>query len=67
MKKNKDIITLCFICLATSLFTIDMGIVTGYDNTTIAPMMIIKKNNFFIMPGVENKTIGLVLGYEYVF
>ena len=26
--KNKKIITLCFICLATSLFTIDMGIIT---------------------------------------
>ncbi len=28
MIKNKNIITLCFICLATSLFTIDMGIIT---------------------------------------
>ena len=29
--------------------------------------LIIKKNNFFIMPGVENKTIGLVFGYEHIF
>ena len=28
MEKKKNIITLCFICLATSLFTIDMGIIT---------------------------------------
>ena len=49
-----------------SKFTIDMGIVTGYENK-IAPMVIIKKNNFFIMPGAENKTIGLVVGYEHVF
>ena len=28
MEKKKKIITLCFICLATSLFTIDMGIIT---------------------------------------
>lgn len=48
-------------------FTVDMGIVTGYDNATILPMIVIKKDNFFIMPGAENKTIGLVLGYEHVF
>jgi len=47
-------------------FIVDIGIVTGYENK-IAPMVIIKKNNFFIMPGVENKTIGLVFGYEYLF
>jgi DHA2 family multidrug resistance protein len=28
MYKQKKILTLCFICLATSLFTIDMGIIT---------------------------------------
>ena len=28
MENKKNIITLCFICLATSLFTIDMGIIT---------------------------------------
>ena len=50
-----------------SKFTIDMGIVTGYDNAIISPMIVIKKDNFFIMPGIENKTIGLVLGYEHVF
>ena len=48
-------------------FTVDIGIVTGYYGVKIAPMVIIKKNNFFIMPGVENKTIGLVFGYEHVF
>ena len=48
-------------------FTLDIGIVSGYQNNKIAPMVIIKKNNFFIMPGVENKTIGLVFGYEYLF
>ena len=48
-------------------FTLDIGIVSGYPNNKIAPMVIMKKNNFFIMPGVENKTIGLVLGYEYLF
>ena len=47
-------------------FIVDIGIVTGYENK-IAPMVIIKKNNFFIMPGTENKTIGLVVGYEHVF
>ena len=48
-------------------FTLDIGIVSGYQNNKIAPMVTIKKNNFFIMPGVENKTIGLVVGYEYLF
>ena len=47
--------------------TRDKILVTGYQNNKIAPMVIIKKNNFFIMPGVENKTIGLVFGYEYLF
>ena len=28
MKLNKNILSLCFICLATSLFTIDMGIIS---------------------------------------
>lgn len=28
MEKKQNILTLCFICLATSLFTIDMGIIT---------------------------------------
>ena len=48
-------------------FTLDIGIVSGYQNNKIAPMVTIKKNNFFIMPGVENKTIGLVFGYEHIF
>ena len=45
---------------------IEYGLVTGYTGTPIAPMLRVKKDNFFIAPAYEvTGNIGIVLGLEF--
>lgn len=45
---------------------IEYGLVTGYTGTPIAPMLRIKKDNFFIAPAYEVEgNVGVVVGFEF--
>ena len=45
---------------------IEYGIVTGYSGSNIAPMLRIKKDNFFIAPAYEvTGNFGVVIGLEF--
>jgi hypothetical protein len=45
---------------------IEYGLVTGYTGSNIAPMLRIKKDNFFIAPAYEVEgNIGIVVGFEF--
>jgi len=43
---------------------VEFGFVTGYSNSDVIPMTRLNHNNFFIMPAMENNSMGLVLGYQ---
>ena len=46
---------------------LEIGLVTGYSGAKIAPMLRIKKGNWFISPAYETKgnNVGIVFGYEF--
>ena len=45
---------------------IEYGLVTGYTGSNIAPMLRIKKDNFFIAPAYEVEgNVGVVVGFEF--
>ena len=45
--------------------TIEYGLVTGYSGSDIAPMIRLKKDNFFVAPAYEvTGNIGIVIGVE---
>ena len=45
---------------------IEYGLVTGYTGYDIAPMLRIKKDNFFIAPAYETTgNVGFIIGLEY--
>ena len=45
---------------------IEYGLVTGYTGIPIAPMLRIKKDNFFIAPAYEvTGNVGVVVGLEF--
>jgi len=45
---------------------IEYGLVTGYTGAPIAPMLRVKKNNFFIVSAYEvTRNVGVVIGLEY--
>ena len=44
----------------------ELGLVTGYTNNDIVPMIRYKKNNFFIAPAYENNGLsGIIAGLEF--
>ena len=47
---------------------LEVGLVTGYSGATIAPLLRIIKDNWFITPAYEiapYKNMGLTIGYEF--
>ena len=45
---------------------IEYGLVTGYTGAPIAPMLRVKKDNFFIAPAYEvTGNVGVVIGLEF--
>ena len=45
---------------------IEYGLVTGYTGSNIAPMIRVKKDNFFISPAYEIEgNVGIVIGLEF--
>ena len=44
-----------------------VGLVTGYSGIDIAPMIRVKKGNWFISPAYEtpSNNVGVVFGYEF--
>ena len=45
---------------------IDVGLVTGYSGFKIAPMIRLKKDNWFITPTYETQgNVGFIIGYEF--
>ena len=45
---------------------LEIGLVTGYTNSKIIPMIRYKKNNLFISPALEDgNNYGIVLGLEF--
>ena len=45
---------------------LEVGLVTGYSGADIAPMLRVKKENWFIAPAYETTgNVGLVFGYEF--
>ena len=47
--------------------TLETGLVSGYSEAKVVPMIKANYNNFFASPGYANNTAGLVLGYEVKF
>ena len=48
--------------------TIEYGLVTGYSGSDIAPMIRLKKDNFFVSPAYEvTGNVGFVAGLEFEF
>ena len=47
--------------------TVETGLVSGYSQAKIVPMIKANYNNFFAAPGYANSDAGLVLGYEAKF
>ena len=47
--------------------TLEAGLVSGYSEAKIVPMIKANYNSFFAAPGYANNTAGLVLGYEVKF
>ncbi len=44
---------------------IEVGMITGYTDYKITPMIRWKKDNWFVMPGIENgRQVGIVFGLE---
>jgi hypothetical protein len=53
-------------CTLDNTIEIEYGLVTGYTGSNIAPMLRIKKDNFFIAPAYEVEgNIGIVVGFEF--
>ena len=48
---------------------LEVGLVTGYSGADIAPMLRVKKGNWFISPAYEimGNNVGIVFGYEFKF
>ena len=46
---------------------LEVGLVTGYSGADIAPMLLVKKGNWFMSPAYEttSNNVGLVFGYEF--
>ena len=46
---------------------LEVGLVTGYSGIDIAPMIRVKKGNWFISPAYEtpSNNVGVVFGYEF--
>ena len=46
---------------------LEVGLVTGYSGADIAPMLRVKKGNWFMSPTYEttSNNVGLVFGYEF--
>ena len=48
------------------LLKLEYGIVSGYSENNILPMIRFKKDTFFIAPAYERTgNVGVVLGWEY--
>ena len=49
--------------------TVELGAVTGYSATPLAPFVRVKKGNWWVAPGyeVDSKRVGIVVGYEITF
>jgi len=48
-------------------FGIEGGLVTGYPQAEVVPMIRGTYKNFFIAPAVEHSKVGTVIGYEIKF
>jgi len=48
---------------------VEVGLVTGYSGAKIAPMLRVKKGNWFMSPTYEtmSNNVGVVFGYEFRF
>ena len=46
---------------------LEVGLVTGYSGADIAPMLRVKRGNWFMSPAYEttSNNVGLVFGYEF--
>ena len=46
---------------------LEVGLVTGYSGADIAPMLRVKRGNWFMSPTYEttSNNVGLVFGYEF--
>ena len=46
---------------------LEVGLVTGYSGADIAPMLRVKKGNWFMSPTYEttSNNVGIVFGYEF--
>ena len=46
---------------------LEVGLVTGYSGADIAPMLRVKKGNWFMSPTYETtgNNVGIVFGYEF--
>jgi len=48
-------------------FGLELGAVTGYSDAKIAPYGRATYRNFFVAPGLEDGTVGIVVGTEIKF
>lgn len=46
---------------------LEIGLVSGYSQAKLVPLVKANYNNFFVAPGYANNDAGLVLGYEVKF
>lgn len=50
-------------------YEVELGVVTGYSDTAILPMVRLRKGDVFVMPAMETwngeKNVGLVIGYQF--
>ena len=50
-----------------SSITVETGLISGYSEAKIVPMVKANYNGFFVAPGYANGDTGLVAGYEVKF
>jgi len=47
-------------------FELELGLVSGYMDQ-IFPFIKLERNDFFMAPGIENGTIGIIIGKQFKF